>query len=235
MLLALFALLLRLGFWQLARAEQKESAESDFVARQSAPPLAIQSLYSHQSAAAIVHRGVEGEGEFIVDRQFLLDNRTHAGVAGYHVITLLRPRQGSELLLVNRGWVPVGGDRQRLPDLSLPTGTLTIAGTVAQPSTTTYLLGDAGYAGSIWPRVVQVLDPTQVAHALSAEVAPLMVLLSPEQPFGFVREWRPYLGISPERHRAYAFQWFALAATLVTLWLLFLLRARSPTGEASSK
>ena len=38
------------------------------------------------------------------ERQFLLENISHRGAPGYHVLTVLRLPEGSRLL-VNRGWV----------------------------------------------------------------------------------------------------------------------------------
>ncbi len=47
--------------------------------------------------------------------QFLLDNMTHAGRAGYEVLTPLLLDDG-RVLLVNRGWLPLpDGRRDELP------------------------------------------------------------------------------------------------------------------------
>ena len=43
----------------------------------------------------------------------------HDGVAGYHVVTALRIPGRRERVLVNRGWVPAGGDRRVLPDVEV--------------------------------------------------------------------------------------------------------------------
>ena len=47
--------------------------------------------------------------------QFLLDNRSYEGRAGYEVLTPLA-RPGATTLLVDRGWVPFSGSRAQLPD-----------------------------------------------------------------------------------------------------------------------
>ena len=43
-------------------------------------------------------------------------------------------------------------------------------------------------------------------------------------PDGFVREWSPYLGIGPDRHRGYALQWFSLAAAVAVVWIVLKVR-----------
>ena len=50
-----------------------------------------------------------------------------------------------------------------------------------------------------------------------------MVLLSPKAEHGYVREWVLYEG-GPERHEAYALQWFSMAAALVIIYVAVNLR-----------
>jgi cytochrome oxidase assembly protein ShyY1 len=45
-----------------------------------------------------------------------------------------------------------------------------------------------------------------------------MLRLAPDAASGFVREWRPDV-FPPERHRAYAFTWFTLAAAVVVVFV----------------
>ena len=57
-------------------------------------------------------------GQYEPGHQFLLDNMSHGGRAGYQVLTPFRLEDG-RLLLVNRGWLPLPDERrERLPDLS---------------------------------------------------------------------------------------------------------------------
>ena len=57
--------------------------------------------------------------------QFLLDNRTNEGRPGYEVLTPLY-REGHDTLLVDRGWVPFTGFRDKLPDISFAAGHETV-------------------------------------------------------------------------------------------------------------
>ena len=58
------------------------------------------------------------------------------------------------------------------------------------------------------------------------------VLLDPAAPNGYERVWRPAMQFGPERHLAYAIQWFAFA--IVALILFIALSVRRHTGEASA-
>jgi len=60
-------------------------------------------------------------GAYVAAPQFLLDNMLHDGVAGYHVLTVLRVEGSTRKMIVNRGWVGSGSDRRTLPDVSAST------------------------------------------------------------------------------------------------------------------
>ena len=64
-----------------------------------------------------------------------------------------------------------------------------------------------------------------IADALEsiAAVQPNIILLDAQEPDGFVRDWQPP-GLPPERHSAYALTWFALALTLLVLYVRLALR-----------
>ena len=52
-----------------------------------------------------------------------------------------------------------------------------------------------------------------------------VVLLDVDQPEGFLRDWRPP-GMPPDKHLAYAVQWFGLAATVFVTWVVLSFRTR---------
>jgi cytochrome oxidase assembly protein ShyY1 len=60
---------------------------------------------------------------------------------------------------------------------------------------------------------------------LSAELGyplePAVILLDPEAEGGYQRDWHPsFGGFGPERHQAYAVQWFSLAAALLVIYMV---------------
>jgi surfeit locus 1 family protein len=54
-----------------------------------------------------------------------------------------------------------------------------------------------------------------------------LVLLDPDQPEGYVRQWQAP-GFPPLRHVAYAVQWFGLALALCVIYLVTNLRRPKP-------
>ena len=61
------------------------------------------------------------------------------------------------------------------------------------------------------------------------ESPPLSVaVLDPAHPDCFVCEWHAVPGVSAERHRGYAVQWFSLAVALVVIVMVVSVRSRPP-------
>lgn len=231
---AVFAGMLRAGFWQLDRAQEKRRVMAEEAYRRSKPPVAIDAtLISGDAAARLRHRRAVANGRYRPDRQYLLDNRTHLGVAGYHVLTPLHLADSDVYVLVNRGWVPVGADRARLPEVAVTAGPVSEEGLVVDPPRSGLVLGPAGYDGSGWPRVVQSVDLGRIAAQLGAPLLPFVLELSPASEHGYVREWKTRMGLTPQRHLGYAVQWFAMAAALAGLGVFVSLRGATEDAHGA--
>ena len=216
-----------LGVWQLDRAGEKERRIATFAARTSDAPILLNERLSVMPSEFDPewwrYRRVEVSGEALGARQYLLDNRTRSGIAGYHVYVPMLVTGLERLVLVNRGWVETGPSRERRPDVSLGPSELVVSGIVDYPRRP-MLLGEDGYAQSSWPKVVQLVDFDKTEVDLERRLLPFVVLMDAELAQGFVREWTPYLGIGPSRHRGYAFQWFSLAAAVAVVWFVVKVR-----------
>ena len=166
-------------------------------------------------------------GRFIDSPGFLLDNRTHEGRVGYHALAPFRLQGGGELALVNLGWVSQGRSRQDLPRLSWPQGRLQIPVLVNFPPEKTIVYGEEEPLQPGRAIVLQALRLERFEAHLGEPLLDFVLLLGDEAPFGYLREWKPYYGITPDKHRAYAFQWFSLAVALLLIFLTVNTRKRS--------
>jgi surfeit locus 1 family protein len=216
--LLMLVLLLWAGFWQLDRAEEKRRINVAQAYRGDKVPVDLRpGLLEVAELERLAYRHARVSGHYRWERQYLLDNRTHRGVAGYHVLTPLRLQDSDVHVLVNRGWLPVGPDRGRLPDVTVSAQLLAEEGVIASPPAAGLVLGSSGYDDDGWPRVVQRVDLERIEGQLDAPLLPLLLRLSPDSDHGYLREWQSRTGLSPERHVGYAVQWFALAVALVVL------------------
>ncbi len=227
--LALLALLVNLGLWQLERAEHKRAMLSAHDTRTALPSVAFGHLEASDPQNR--YRHIYARGVYDNRQQILLDNQVNQGQPGYHVYTPFLPDGSDVAILVNRGWVPWGETRTRLPDISLESTTVTLNGRIDQPANPGIRLGDA-LAQPDWPKVMPYIDYGPLSERLGYPLKSAVILLDPDQPQGFRREWQlDFAGFGPERHVGYAVQWFALSATLLVLYGLFGWQRRSVNGD----
>jgi len=218
--LALLALLISLGRWQLARAEQKRVLYAEFAAGSDATV----SLSGAGAGALTRYQHVRASGHYSGEHQFLLDNMTLEERAGFRVLTPFVLDDG-RTLLVDRGWIPLGQTRTDWPALTTSSGPREIRGRVDDlPVPGIRLAGLATEsAPGAWPRLVNYPERAELEAALGVPLYPRIVLLDSDQADGFTRAWAPP-GFPPVRHIGYAVQWFAMALALAVLYLMVNLR-----------
>ncbi len=221
--LALIAGFIALGRWQLARADYKRALFTYFAAGTDA----TLSLATAGSKLLPRYQHVTASGHFDGERQVVLDNMTHGEQAGFRVLTPFALDDG-RLLLVDRGWFALGRTRTDWPSLALAPTARTIRGRLDElPVPGIRLEGPSaeGMAGS-WPKLMNFPAWPELEAAYGRSLYPKILLLDRDQPDGFTREWTPP-GFGPERHIAYAIQWFGLALTVAVIYAVLNLRKAS--------
>jgi len=220
----------RLGLWQLDRAAQKNAVHQAQLNQRALPPLPVAGLA--RAAAAVpaqVHRQVVLQGRWLAPHTVYLDNRQMNGHAGLYAVTPLQLDDGSAVL-VQRGWLPRDMlERTRIALPPLPEGPVQVQGLVAAAVPRLYEF-DAAASGSI----LQNLDLTAFARETGLPLRPLVVVqedgLAPPAD-GLLRQW-PAPAADVHKNYGYAFQWFALCALIIGLYVWFQLlhprRAQRP-------
>ena len=232
----LLAVFISLGRWQWSRGEQKEALARGFAAG----AVQAQPLGARGTATLPRYAVVSVTGEWDAARQFLLDNRTRDGRAGYEVLTPLRLADG-RWLLVNRGWLPFEGRRDRLPEVAtgLAPGAVTLRGRLDELPTAGLTSGRAAPAlTGAWPRVTSFPQTAQLAASLAdggpdsaaqtLRLEPRVLLLDAAAPAGYRRDWRPFVK-GPEQNISYAVQWWSFGVLLLVLFVKMNLRTRTDT------
>ena len=216
------ALTARLGFWQLDRAAQKIALQTAIDAEAERPAIANADL----GGPGQLHRRVVLRGTWVAERTVWLDNRPMDGRAGFFVVTPLRLAGRDDAILVQRGWAPRhSAERNRLPPLATPAGEVEVIGRLAASPSRLYELGE-GSTGAIR----QNLDPATFGAEAGLKLLPLTVVQTADSATGaddrLLRHWpAPELGL--HKHYGYAFQWFALCALILVLYVWFqLIRPR---------
>ncbi|MBX2809112.1 MAG: SURF1 family protein [Cellvibrionaceae bacterium] len=209
-------LFIKLGFWQLARAEQKRQLLSVYQQQQNLPPVLLPEGFADKSRESIVlYRKLMARGVFDPTRYWLLDNRTRAGRAGYEVLMPLVT--GDNTLLVNRGWVPAPLLREQLPQIVTPEGEVDVQGYGFAPKKNPLLKTSDSDLSQPWPKRVLQVDLQRAATELNAKLYPVLLRLHADSEAALVTQW-PLVNSHPEKHQAYALQWFAMAVALCLLY-----------------
>ena len=208
-----------LGLWQLDRAAEKKALIAQF---ENVDQYSTVSELSGLPEFARVELG----GEYLPQQQVLIDNIIQDGRPGYYVITPFKPDVVGPVLLVNRGWIAKQLGNTESPDVSLSAGGhRLVRGLVGHLPRVGIRPGEAFAEHGAWPRVAVYPSSDEIAAELDLPVMPQVLLLSPEAEDGYRRQWQPNVS-GPATHYGYAVQWFAMAATVVGLFIWHLRKGR---------
>ncbi len=214
-ILALIVLssMVSLGFWQLHRAHEKQVMQNELNQRQSVQ------LNLNTQAADVSDRFSQASmsGRYLAKHTALLDNQVHSGQVGYHVLTPFQIDDSGLIILVNRGWVPVGESRQQKPLITTPDTTLSLLGRLNLPLSKPVFWDDE--LSPVQEGAWQYLDLLHYQQINKLKILPLLLELDKtlDRAGGYVRQWRTYDDQWVERHRAYAFQWFSMAVVFLIM------------------
>jgi len=198
-----------LGVWQIDRGLDKRAEKRAFDS---------QAGFASWSNGMDVRsfQKLKATGRLDSQHQLLLENIIINSRYGYYVLTPLVVADDEPVLIINRGWFERSQEDVDITALLLPEARVTVHGRAGSLPRAGYRMGDAITPGTDWPKraVYPILD--EVAQALGRDVQPFVLLLDPEDEYGFFRHWVPE-EMGPGRHYAYALQWFAMGIVLAGL------------------
>jgi surfeit locus 1 family protein len=213
--LLVFSGLVKLGFWQNDRALQKEQRIASIAQLSQTQALSLDQVLSEKEE--INDLPLKMTGEFANEIIFLLDNQTNKGQLGYRVYQVFN--SGNKAVLVNLGWVLGSINRQELPDVQAIKGQHQLSGHVRKIEKGIMLMEQVLLKNK-WPLRVQQIELDKFSTLISRQLLPFVVYLDKTESVGYEKNWQPIV-MPPEKHRAYAFQWFSLAIA----WLLLMIWA----------
>ncbi len=218
--LILLGLLCSLGAWQLRRAEEKKQYLQEQKQAQQEKRMV---LNQHDSIdlKSLEYKKVSVTGQYDVSHQFLIDNQIKKGRPGYFVMTPLIMDGHNRSVLINRGWIPMNKDRSIKPDIAIDKVTTTLTGRINHFPVVGIKLAGADIPTDSWPAVVQVVNTEILAKRLGYPLFNFQIELDVNMTDGYDRTWKDRVIMPPEKHLAYAVQWFALAITLTILFVWY--------------
>lgn len=237
--LLVFLLLVKLGFWQLTRADEKFQRLHLIEQYQTAEKVDVNNLFDgiskHHQLTEYNDVAVQISGEFLSAPLFLLDNQMQQGRFGYQVLQLMQLSQpitiSAELkhyVLINLGWLAGDSSRQTLPAVKPYQGRMEINGNIRLIEKGIVLAEDDWHLSST-PIVIQTVDLIKIAKLTSKQLMPFVVYLDSDMNIGYSKTWQPIV-MPPEKHQGYAFQWFSLAIAWLALMFFAAIKASKQHG-----
>jgi surfeit locus 1 family protein len=217
--LMFISLFIRLGFWQIQRADEKAkmvNAEEALAKQESV-------VWDSGQKLPIQYQRIKLQGNYLTN-VFLLDNQHHQHQFGYDVLSPLFLADGS-VAMVDRGWVPGDSTRRSFPDIKMPNGIVQLQGSVYFPSKNQWILGPGLEEKENKIIVLERIDVKMISHILQKKVYPFIIRLDKQDAYGFVREWA-IVSMPPQRHLAYALQWFAMALVILIIFVALNLKKK---------
>lgn len=235
LMLALTALWIGLGVWQLQRLQWKEGLIAEVTTRLTAPPYDLPALsdWPTLNADTYAYHPVTMSGSYAANGTVLVftslsDPKGRYDGAGYWVMTPFLP-DGGGTVFVNRGFVPQANATPFIDDTTVPKGHISLTGSMvaAEP------------AGPFTPtpdrpnHIDWIRDPARLA-ALDGATAPIlpMTIDLPAGPAGALPQGGETVVDFPNNHLGYAMTWFGFALLTPGLLAYWVWRQLRPKAKA---
>ena len=217
---ATFAFLVSLGFWQLERADDKRNIEASI---KQANTGSVELIKKEEGLQSKEYYEVRLQGKYLSDKQFIYDNQIVDQVSGYYVLTPYALEGQSKAILINRGFIPWNGRRDKLADIVIGQETREIKVQISKPIKRMELKPSEVVIQ--FPALIQSIDLQDMADRAKVDFSSVIGLLDASASNGFIRKWEPYTG-SIEKHIGYAVQWFLMALVLAIIGIRIAIKQR---------
>ncbi len=216
----MLVVLLALGSWQVKRLFWKQALLAQIAQAEAAAPIPLAQVDAQGTPSPFMK--ISATGTFLPDETALYGAEVRdvaSGPAmGAQMIEPMREVNG-ELILVDRGWVPLS----RTGPLDQPTGVVTVSGYVR--------MGDAQHwfsaADDPSARQFFTLDPRAIGAAIGhPDIRPfvLVALGAGSGVDAIVQHWPDparHLPRPPNNHLSYAITWYGLAVALLAIFTIW--------------
>ncbi len=223
--LVLLPVLLRLGVWQLDRAQEKRDIQTNLMLKSQQEAISLQQALSQENPdqAAVVILGQAVSQQFLV-----IDNQKQGKRLGYEILALFQPEDSKQPVLVSRGWLPRKDFYEKVPEIPEFSDSIIKGNLYFSKGANQVVANNAQWEQFDNAHLIGQFDMQTVAEKvrqMGYHIAPFVVRQQPELNSIFVREW-PLLASPPQKHTAYALQWFAMALALCIIYVVVNVKRR---------
>ncbi|WP_281281941.1 SURF1 family protein [Aliikangiella coralliicola] len=218
-------LLNELGFWQLSRAQEKQVR---IVQLEKGAQSKLTNLSELTESHIQQFQSVAVNLQLASNDILLLDNKIDNQRPGYHVLNVAEDHLSGRHLLVNRGWIWAGNDRNEFPRVELPSRDWQVDARVypiPEKSISTSLAKLEISSDFIRLPVLDKQVVEKLEKHLGVSLEPYLLRLNSDSEAALKANW-VWTNMSPEKHLAYAIQWFALALAFLIVSLIVCIKKR---------
>lgn len=212
-----------LAYWQNGRIDEKRALQAQYSAMLSAPALSLNKLIEsdyplldEQQLLEKQWQRVSVKGQFLEEFQFLLDSQVFKGKPGYNAIIPLRIENTEHIVLINRGWIPAGENREQIPKIPPLTETQPIFGQLAKPKT-----ASPGFQETSIDNKVQLfINLAALSDKIGSPLLPMIIQLDERTIGPLPRKWPEYQA-KVEMHEFYVLHWLVVALLSLFIYIYF--------------
>lgn len=226
LLIITLPILIRLGIWQVSRAQEKKDIIETVEQRKHLPEISLDDAMAMDDAD---QRKVVFLGEALSQHFVVIDNQKQDNQLGYEILGVFQPENSDKAVIVSRGWLPRKDFYQKVPDIPEFTDAI-IKGRLY------FSKGDNAVvnANAVWEEydnksLIGAFDMKTVEEKFTQigyDVEPFIVRQNADESSPFVRNWS-WLAGTPQKHIAYAVQWFAMALAVFIIFLIMTLKRKN--------
>lgn len=229
------AAMIRLGFWQLDRLEQRRAYNQQVRTMTAAEPVELSGgtlsgedpAVSEHELTSWEYRTAEATGTYDHEREIVIRNQAWDNRPGVHVLTPLRIQGTDAAVLVDRGWLPQEDYQQGdWKDYREP-GRQQVRGLIRLPQSEPALGGQSNPYPADGERIEAWLfvDLDAIQSQLPYPLLPVYLqqqTAEGDQHLPYTAE--PEFELSAGPHLGYAVQWFGFAAVLSVGYPIYVIR-----------
>ena len=218
LIVALVTIMLMLANWQWDRHQQRIAFNTTLIERVNTPTQPLEHvLVEFPVASDAEWRSVEVTGQYLQDHDIQIVNVSQGGSAGFDPVTPLQLSDG-RLILVNRGFIPLGGTVQQAP-----TGPVTLQGKLRASSAKR--LGAISDASTGVLTEIQRIDIVRLQQQMPSPLVNIYVEMQSSMPAddpSLSRIAEPTFDNGP--HLSYVGQWILFSLCALGGWFAIVRR-----------
>lgn len=213
--------LIRLGIWQLSRAQEKIQLQESFLEFSEEQATPIENLpIAGREFDAMQHqnRQVELTGRFLNENSIFLIYQTYEEQLGFEVVTPFELSALDLIVMVSRGWSGITSEDELARVLPKINSELVLQGQIYVPTEkeaarTNELVNES------WPLTTRYLNINELSRYFDSSIFPYVIRLGLGQPGVLVRHW-PAVTANTSQNFSYALQWFSMAIAVFIVSLI---------------